>query len=85
MNPTQILKWITSLYGEPQLQHANGVFVAAVPLLAGGVAIGCGSCATNAIGDLYCELNLPTARGPLNGFRFQPWEKERRERIDASR
>lgn len=74
-----IEKW----YGPVQLTHANGVFIAVVPLM-GGVSIGCGSSVNNAIYDLCCDLQFPESRTAKEPRR-QPWEIERRNRIDSAR
>lgn len=84
MNPTQCMTWIEGHYGKPFITHANGVFVMAVAVYQ-GIAVGCGSCASNAAWDLFCDL-VPMDRStkPVN-FSFQPWETERRERLDRKR
>ena len=84
MEASELVPWIENLYGKVTVQHANGVFVAAVSVM-GGVCIGCGSGPTSAVYDLYCDLCLPSARLLVSGVQRQPWETERRDRIDATR
>jgi len=84
MDAVALLDEITRMYGEPKATHANGVFVLVVPVM-GGVAIGCGSSTGNAVWDLHCDLSLPSARHRVTGLHLQPWEVQRRLRIDQSR
>lgn len=73
---------VEQAYGKVTMTHANGVFIAVVPVM-GGIAIGCGSGPGNAVYDLICDLTIPNSDArPKAPFR-QVWEIERRQRMDG--
>lgn len=78
MTATEVLEWVTERYGEPTIQHANGVFIYVVGVY-GGVAIGCGSDTSSAVCDLYLDLHGHDRRGDVPPP-SQVWEQERRQR-----
>lgn len=84
MTTSDLIDWIVKRYGPPSFKFSRGVgvYLAAVQVH-GGIAFGYGSNSDNALYDLYCDLCLPSAREPVAGLVFYPWEIEQRKEADA--